>query len=391
MLVGDRYDVVVVGGGPAGSMAAKQSALGGAKTLLLERDSNIGVPVRCGEAVSLRNLERFITVQENWCAARVQGMVLHSPDETAVTVNSTEMGVVLERALFDRWLAEQAAQSGADILTRADVDGLLMNGDGVTGVKYRRFGKTQAVVAQVVIGADGVESRVGRWAGIRTQLAARDFESAYQMVLAGINYDHRYCHFYLGNNIAPGGYLWIFPKGEHTASVGIGVCAKDCSAGEAYDKLLEFIHRHFGKPAVVGEMAGGVPVGKPLKNPVTEGLLLAGDAARHCNPLTGGGIATAMIAGFHAGTVAAEAVKNGNASARRLGRFNNLIEDDIVKPNKRAYRLAEAVGKLSDETMNWTAREMLAMPENQRNLRSIFLKGLSTQPLLMVDIIKAFA
>lgn len=390
-MAGDRYDVVVVGAGPAGSMAAKAAAEHGASVLLLERDPVVGVPVRCGEGIALHNLRRFFPEDLRWCAARIQGMVMYAPDGTAVPVESAEIGVILERALFDRWLAENAAAAGADVLTRADVDGLLQEDGRVAGVHYTRFGRSHTARAAVVVGADGVESRVGRWAGIRTQISASDMESAYQMILAGLDYDYTRCHFFFGNRVAPGGYVWVFPKGQSTASVGIGVCARMAGPGEAYRLLTDFIARRFGRPAIVGEMAGGVPVAKPLRDPVRNGLILAGDAARHCNPLTGGGIATAMIAGNHAGRVAAEAVHTGDTSAFGLRKYLELIEDDIVKPHKRAYRLAEGVSRLTDEMINWTAHEVLSLPEGQRNLRNIFLKGLSSQPKLMVDIIRAFA
>jgi len=318
-------------------------------------------------------------------------MILYSPNASKVVVHSDEeMGVVLERAVFDRLLAEEAAGAGAEVLTRADVDGLLQTDGQVEGACYTRLGRRCKVRAGVVIGADGVESRVGRWAGIHTQLKGVDLESAYQMVLAGIDFDHRYCHIYLGDRIAPGGYLWVFPKGDNVASVGIGVSVKLCDAGTAYRKLEEFIARRFGRPAIVGEMAGGVPVAMPLRDPVRNGLILAGDAARHCNPLTGGGIYTAMVAGHYAGTVAAEAAGKGDTTAKGLHDYILRIEEEILRPHKRAYRLKEGISKLTDEDFNRTAHQVLSLPPEKRTLRNIFLKALTSQPKLMVDIIKAF-
>ncbi len=385
------YDVVIVGGGPAGSMAAKSAAEKGAKVLLIERDPNIGLPVRCGEGVSVKNVSRFVKIDKRWIAAEIGGMVMYSPDGSEVPVSDKDqLGVILERSLFDRYLAELAADAGADIITRADVEGLIINDGVVQGVHYRRFGKSYAQHAKVVIGADGVESRIGRWAGIRTQIAAKDLESGYQKLLTGIDYDHKNCHFYFGNEIAPGGYLWIFPKGERTASVGLGAVVSRSYPGEPRRKLDEFIKHRFGNPAVIGEVAGGIPVALPLKKPFTDGLILAGDAARHCNPLTGGGIYTAMVSGFNAGEVAADAVARNDLSVGFLKQFNKRIDKDILVVHKRAHKLAYAVSKLTDDNFNRTAHEILSIPPDQRTLRNIFLKGLVSQPKLVVEILKAF-
>lgn len=385
------YDIVVVGAGPAGSLAARAAAESGAKTLLLERDAVIGTPVRCGEAIALRNVTRFLPLEDRWIAARVKGIKIYAPDGTEVPVHAPdEVGLVLERSLFDRYLAEMAAGAGANVLTRADVGGLIGENGSIGGVTYRRFGRQHRVKAAVVIAADGVESRVGRWAGIHTQIKSDDLESAYQYYVSGMNYDYEHCHFFLGNEVAPGGYIWVFPKGEHTASIGIGVEVRRCDAGQAHRLLVDFIRRRFGKVTFVGELAGGVPVALPLKKPYRNGIILAGDAARHCNPLTGGGIGTAMVAGWNAGQLAAEGASKGDVSAGFFRRYDEMLDEPILKPHKRAYRLAEAVGKLSDDTMNATAHEVLSIPDDQRTLRTIFLKGLKDNPKLMLDIIRAF-
>lgn len=387
----ESYDIVVVGAGPAGSMAAKFAADAGAKTLLLERDANIGLPVRCGEAVGIKNIAKFCEIDSRWVAAEIEGMIMYSPDGQSVTVSQKgQVGAVLERSLFDRHLSEMAASSGAEIRTRTNVDGLIMSNGSVKGVTASRFGKQTKYHAELVIAADGVDSRLGRWAGIRTQISAHDLESAYQIVVSGIDYDYKRCHFYFGAENSPGGYIWIFPKGESTAAVGIGVEVSSCTPGFAYRKLEEFIRYRFGKPAVIGEMAGGVPVSRALKNPFADGIILVGDAARHCNPLTGGGIYTAMVAGREAGKLGAKAVAKGDTSVRELKNYNKLIDSEIVRPHKRAYRISKAVGKLSDEDMNRTARDINSIPPEKRSLRNIFLKGLASQPKLVLDVIASF-
>lgn len=390
-MLADNYDVVVVGAGPAGSLAARTAAQNGARTLLLERDAVIGTPVRCGEAIAARNLTRFVEIDSRWVAAVVDGAVLYAPNGKGVPIVSPDTtGIILERCIFDRYLAETAASAGATIQSRCDVTGLVMEEKQVTGVFYERFGKRHRVGCKVVIAADGIDSRVGRWAGIHTNIRAADLESAYQFYLAGIEYDHRYCHFYFGQDVALGGYVWVFPKSPTVAAVGIGVCVQDNVAGTAYKRLKSFIDDHFPKAAIVGEMAGGVPVSRPIKVPYGNGILLAGDSARHCNPLTGGGIATAMMAGYQAGLTAAEVTKMGDASAKALSVYVDRIQDDVVRPNTRAYRLKDGVANLSDDMLNRTADELLALAPEDRTLKRAFLIGLMNQPSLLLDIIRAF-
>ncbi len=390
-MLADNYDVIVVGAGPAGSIAARTAAQNGARTLLLERDAVIGTPVRCGEAIAARNLKRFVTIDPRWVAAEVAGAVLYAPNGSGVPIVSPDTtGIILERCIFDRYLAETAAEAGVTVISRSDVTGLVIEESMVKGVIYQRLGKRQQADCKVVIAADGVDSRVGRWAGIYTNIRAADLESAYQFYLAGLDYDDRYCHFYFGQDVALGGYVWVFPKSPTVASVGIGVCVRDNEAGTAYRKLKSFIDDHYPNAAIVGEMAGGVPVSKPIKVPYANGIMLAGDAARHCNPLTGGGIATGMFAGYQAGLTAAEAAKSGETSAKALSIYVDRLQEDVGKPNNRAYRLKDGVANLTDDMLNRTADELLALPPEDRTLKRAFLIGLMNQPSLLLDIIRAF-
>ena len=119
------YDIIVVGAGPAGSIAAKNAASQGASVLMLEKDRDVGYPVRCGEAVSLAGLEEFVKPDPRWIAVEIDKFSFIAPDKTRIDVGFEGKGVILERKLFDYELANQASQVGTDILTRAYVNGLL--------------------------------------------------------------------------------------------------------------------------------------------------------------------------------------------------------------------------------------------------------------------------
>jgi digeranylgeranylglycerophospholipid reductase len=223
----------------------------------------------------------------------------------------------------------------------------LREGGAVCGVRVRSGGQETEVQARVVIAADGVESQVGRWAGLDTQLPLQDIMVCAQYLMAGIDIDPTCTYFYLGHQWAPGGYAWIFPKGEGRANVGLGVQADIWQGVEGADKVLDFLTRFIeerpflarGYPVTL--VAGNVPVALPPTSLVTDGLLLVGDAARQVNPLTGGGIGNAMQAGKLAAETAAAAIAEGDLSASSLARYEQEWRSTTGRKMARNYRLRQ--------------------------------------------------
>ncbi|MCP4520072.1 MAG: NAD(P)/FAD-dependent oxidoreductase, partial [Delftia sp.] len=200
-LLRNSYDVVVVGAGPGGSIAARTVAQAGYDVLLVEKRQEIGTPVRCAEGIPHADLEKFIEIDPRWICAQLDTFVLHAPNGSQISVGLESPSYVLERKIFDRELANTAAQAGARVLARTEARGLVFNDEGrVTGVRLSVGGGAEmAVSARVVIGADGVESQVGRWAGIDTVPRARNISSALQYLLAGVQVDERVGDFYIGS------------------------------------------------------------------------------------------------------------------------------------------------------------------------------------------------
>jgi flavin-dependent dehydrogenase len=165
------------------------------------------------------------------------------------------------------------------------------------------------LVKHDVIAADGVESKFSKWCGIDTTIPLRELATCAQYLLTNIDIEPHTTIFYLGNSIAPEGYIWVFPKGERSANVGIGISPRRCAVGHRpKDYLDHFIVNHFPKSAPIEFIIGGVPVCKPLGTTVDNGLLIIGDAARVSDPLTGGGIYNAMYTGRLAAEVAVECI-----------------------------------------------------------------------------------
>ncbi|MFH1526466.1 MAG: NAD(P)/FAD-dependent oxidoreductase, partial [Bacteroidota bacterium] len=118
-----EYDIIVVGAGPAGSMAARFAAEQGVSVLVLEKDRDVGYPVRCGEAISKAGVEEFIPSNDKFIASKIDKFSMLSPDGTELIIPLEESGYILERRIFDYELAKTAVSAGAEIITRAYVNG----------------------------------------------------------------------------------------------------------------------------------------------------------------------------------------------------------------------------------------------------------------------------
>lgn len=351
-------DVLVVGAGPAGSMTAKWAAHAGARTLVIEKRQEIGSPVRCGEGMSKEWLHEVGITPGRWINVEVEGARIYSPSEKVFEINEkhagNEVGYVVERDGFDKQLAIDAGNAGADLMLKTSAVGILKENGRVVGVKAKRFGELFNIRAPVTIGADGFESQIGRWAGIPTNLALRDMDSCLQYRMTNVDCDVRYCDFYLGE-VAPGGYVWIFPKAEGLANVGIGVqLSKLKEPGEVKAYLDRWIAKHpgYAKGKTIDVVGGGVSIAPPLKQTVTDGFMLVGDAARMIDPLTGGGIANGCIAGKICGTVAAEAVQAKTPTKEFFQKYEKGWRARLEEKLYRNWLAKEKLCTLSDATFD---------------------------------------
>lgn len=368
------YDVIVVGAGPAGSSAARTAAERGLEVLLVERELEIGVPDKCGEFVPslkemrrltphAKDLERYFDPPRDLIVNRTKFVRFVFPNDREISVEFE--GVVVERKLFDKHLANEAARAGADVATSVKVVDLL---EGGRGVKAKTLSGLVELESKVVIAADGAYSLVARRAGLPLSKSPLDYGVGFQYEMVGVDHDPDYVDMYIGEDVAPGSYAWIIPKGPDVANVGTGVRVPFVKKGlSVRDYQRNFVEKHpvaspklrRAKPTAV--KAGCIPVGGPIEEMVAGNVLAVGDAGGHTIPTVGGGIPTGLVIGSIAGRVVASHVLEGRSLSVFDGAWRAEMGETIE--NSLRIRRMSDVAFRNAKMMDWVTRSGLLTVE----------------------------
>ena len=388
----NKYDVLVIGGGPAGALAAKTAAEKGLSACIVEKRQAIGAPVRCAEGIGREALHEFIEPDSRWISAEMTGAGIVAPDGFLMKLESamagSKVGYVLDRKFFDRELVWKAADAGADVAVKSRASAPIMENGFVKGAKVEYCGKTTNVHAEVVIAADGVESKFSKWCGIDTTVPVREIMSSVQYVMADVDIDPHATIFYLGNEVAPEGYLWVFPKGERCANVGIGISGKKSGQGHrAKDYLDKFVKKTFPHGKTIEYIPGGVSVCRPLDCTVGDGLIIVGDAARVVDPLTGGGIYNAMYTGRLAAEVAADCIAKGDVSKKALMAYDKAWRaSKMGKAIERNYHIKEYLIKQPDSKFNEIIHSVSKLNLKEFSTLTLIKELIKINPKLVLEL-----
>jgi len=336
----EKVDILVVGSGPAGSVAARYAAESGASVKILERRPEVGVPVRCGEFMpsneeistmfpKAKDIDSLFDIPEDLRCLETYGIRLIDPKDKVTTLELK--GYTTDRDRFDKHLAQLAVEAGADISFndsfREVRDGIALTDKGE--IEYK-----------VLIGADGPGSRVAQNLGLKKN------RNPYPAVTVQVKGDFEpYMKMYFGG-IAPRAYGWVIPK-DGRANVGVGFSPKYAN-GSLQTYLDKFMERN-GFKAEGKAFGKYVPSEGPIEKTVSGNGMVVGDAAGQVISVNGGGIPLAMIAGRICGTVAGENVSNGTSLENYEIQWREVME----KPLKTAAfnkKLADTFAFGSDFT-----------------------------------------
>jgi len=387
-----EYDILVIGGGPGGALAAWTAAKAGLSACIIEKRPAIGAPVRCAEGIGKELLKEFMEPDPRWISADIQRARIVAPDGTSIALDEgragTEVGYVLDRKFFDRELVWKASEAGADVFVKTRAVAPIIEEGRVCGATVEFCGKRCDIRAKVTIAADGVESKFARWCGIDTTLPLREMMSCAQYLVTGIDIDPHSNDFYLGEEVAPQGYLWVFAKGERSANIGVGIPASKSKPGmRAKDYLDRFMKERYPDGRIIECVFGGDPVSRPLSCTVADGLMIVGDAARVVDPITGGGIGNAMITGRMAAEVAAKAIAAGDTSKGALMPYDEgWRSSKMGRTLERNYRVKEYFITLSDEKMNTLARSIEGINFSEITVMALLKEIIKRNPKLLLEL-----
>ena len=355
-------EVLVIGGGPVGSLAAYRAARKGCEVLLLEQRETIGVPDHCAGLLSVNGLAKLghsslpSSVIQN---GRVRGAIFHSPSGNRFQVAGKEaQAVVVNRTLFDQYLAGEAEKQGAQILKGRKVTHLHFDREKrIIKARFTEHNSQKKKVNKslesfLAVLAEGRKARLTRTLGFGSVKKNHSL-SAMQFLVENIQeLNEEFVELFVGNKVAPGFFAWIIPISDSCAKVGLA------SNTQAAAHLSYFLKKHppskarFRDMKILSQHGGEVLISRPLKKTSANGFMVAGDASGQTKATTGGGVITGGLAGLVAGEVAAHALKLQDNSQKLLGLYDQIWRQKMGFQLKTMALFRQLVNRLPDRSLD---------------------------------------
>ena len=346
-----NFDVVVVGGGPAGSSAARIAAENECTVALVEKEKEIAETVRTSGVTWISDIKKFKIPED--CYNSIKRFSFCSPKNSVTISDNVAKAAVLDVRKTYRFLANRAQSSGAKIFTSTNVSEVLKNSDGkCVGVIAKSKDKHIQFNAKVIIDASGFASVVAKELGHVEQWKKFGVGAEFEVKTEELEQDNWW--LMVGQEYSPAGYAWIFPTSKNTARVGVGIGKPDSEVDPTI-RLNELIDKKIGPIKDLGEIEkiefhyGLIPNEGLSRKTVYDNLILVGDSAGQANPLVLEGIRYAIRFGEVAGKVAANAVKNNDTSESSLIPYEKEWKKAIESKINSAVKVQNRWVGLSDD------------------------------------------
>jgi digeranylgeranylglycerophospholipid reductase len=339
-------EILVIGAGPAGLIAAREAAARKAEVTVLEEHTEVGQPCHCAGLVSIEGLKSLnLPTQGPYIQNKVKGARFFSPSGLTFTVKKDKpVACVISRHAFDQFLAQQASAAGVHIRLGEKAKSVLRE---KTRVVIQ--GEKNSFTAKIAIDAEGVASRMLKAAGLEPVNKSALLPGV-QYDLEGASVDPNYVEVHTGKKVAPSFYAWVIPLSRDTVRVGLG-----CKVANPHERLEAFVNTRFGNKESLEKLdtrSGLIVTCGPVKKSYADRLLAVGDAAGQVKPTTGGGVILGGICAAIAGEVAAEAVARDDYSASFLERYEERWRKQLSHDFRMMLLARRVMNRLSDRAID---------------------------------------
>ncbi|MFW9808638.1 MAG: geranylgeranyl reductase family protein [Candidatus Thorarchaeota archaeon] len=361
-----RVDVIIVGAGSAGCVTARRCAELGLKTVLLDRKPKnlIGKKV-CGDEVSKSHFEATgIDYPEgDEISTVIHGADVYPPsmvNELKVRGWTEFDGWTVNRLNFGQRLLKEAIDAGVIFQPETHVGGPTIRGSQITGIEYKDdSGEEKIIRCKVVVDASGFAATIRNKIDselVEKDIAKEDIALCYREILTLKMplAEPEVARVLLGGDVAPQGYAWIFPKGLQEVNAGVGITGGKGKGSPKvhFEKFKESYPLLFDSKLIDGK-GGAVPVRRPIKSLVANGVAFVGDAACQVNPIHGGGIGAGMRAGIILGEVIKGAIARRNLEAQGLWQYNISYLSNFGRRLASLEIFRRLLQSVSDEDMDY--------------------------------------
>ncbi len=381
--VQSRADVIIVGAGPSGSYSALEVAKTGVEVVVFEEHKEVGLPSHCAGHISIKGLKDLgLRLPPRVIENEISGAVFYSPSGLEFRVRlASPVTYVVNRAMFDQYLAYLAEKSGAKILVGNKVESLLLERGFVNGVSLKNG---QEFNSKIVVDAEGCASYLSKQIGLQA------FNRS--SVVAAVNceasnvtdVENNVVEVYLGQKYAPGLFAWIIPRRDGSAKVGLAT-----GTGNPRGRLEQFLNEHpiarrkIKRNSVRNPSYHLIPLGGPIPKTYHNGFLAVGDVASQVKPTTGGGVIMGLTCAKIAGETAYEAKQENDFSESFLSRYQQRWQQAIGFDMAVMRRVRLMLNRLSDRKLDKIIElcSELNLNEAFQRIRDIDFQGKALLPI----------
>ena len=391
------YDIVIVGGSVAGLYYAYRLIENfplNQKILLIEKKSSFGDNVRCAQGVSLKYFKKYIPFHKRYVKNYINKIEIKSIKEVVSDFINYNEGVIIDRKKLEFEFGEYVKEN-IDVWLDSYVFDVKREGNGFKlSVKDLKTEEIKSIYTKFLVAADGAESKVFKSLGIRRSFPLKDlYITSYKLIKFKNKYSKKdVLEFYFGNEVAPGGYLWVFPQDDYIVNVGLGVSGELVSPQKtSFDYLKVFFREYFPyKEGIDYEVLeikhAPLPTTSDPYPIVDDRVIGIGDSSNSVNPLTGAGIIEAFSMANIAVEETIKGFQKGDLSKGFFRTYQKRWKKLKGKYNPWFYKLREEIKTLDSNKLHKYKLLIDSIPPEKRTFWNFLKKLLIKNPFLLWQI-----